>query len=230
MSHKKDEVNKFVSNDENAAELDDGQFKVQLDRKLRTLQTQRDEFERILTQFEQLDPGEVNYETDLERWGDASHEALQTLSTGQALIDNMQQQGQQQAPQGTSPNALNTSGSDTSSRDEAINRLVAVLEQQNLGQGQTTPGTNGATSRLPKLELPKFNGDIMKWKPFYDRFQASVHNNTKLAKVKKFNYLISQLEGEPLQAVDAMPSYQRELRSGINPAQTTLRRPKVFGG
>ena len=42
---------------------------------------------------------------------------------------------------------------------------------------------------LPKLALPVFHGDPMKWAVFWERFQASVHNNDNLEPSHKLTYL-----------------------------------------
>ena len=57
------------------------------------------------------------------------------------------------------------------------------------------------SSRLPKLDLPKFSGDPLGWQTFWDSFQAAVHSNTRLTGVEKFNYLRSLLEGEASRTV-----------------------------
>ena len=49
--------------------------------------------------------------------------------------------------------------------------------------------------RLPKLELPKFKGNITKWIPFWDSFKSAIHDNPDMSKVDKFNYLMSLSEG-----------------------------------
>ena len=51
------------------------------------------------------------------------------------------------------------------------------------------------TFKLPKLELQKFNGNILKWQIFWDSFEASIHKNPNLQPVVKFNYLRAELEG-----------------------------------
>ena len=50
-------------------------------------------------------------------------------------------------------------------------------------------------SRLPKLTLPKFNGDPLQFQTFWDSFEAAVHNNESLTGVQKFHYLRAQLLG-----------------------------------
>ena len=49
--------------------------------------------------------------------------------------------------------------------------------------------------RLPKLTLPTFSGDPLDWQSFWDTFAASVHSNTSLSGVQKFQYLRGQLTG-----------------------------------
>ena len=50
------------------------------------------------------------------------------------------------------------------------------------------------TIKLPKLELQKFDENILKWQEFWDSFEASIHRNTNLQPVDKFNYLTAELE------------------------------------
>ena len=47
--------------------------------------------------------------------------------------------------------------------------------------------------RLPKIELKKFDGDIMKWQTFWDQYESSVHEQPYLSAVDKFSYLRSLL-------------------------------------
>ena len=66
-------------------------------------------------------------------------------------------------------------------------------------RGGTRP--HGAKVRLPKLSLPHFNGDLMKWPTFWDSYDSAIHNNSELTDVDKFNYLRSLLERTALDAV-----------------------------
>ena len=47
--------------------------------------------------------------------------------------------------------------------------------------------------KLPKLKLPTYNGDRVKFKEFWDALKATVHKNMKLSNIEKFNYLRSRL-------------------------------------
>ena len=48
--------------------------------------------------------------------------------------------------------------------------------------------------RLPRLELKKFDGNILKWQEFWDTFESTIHKNNDLQNEDKFNYLRSQLK------------------------------------
>ena len=60
--------------------------------------------------------------------------------------------------------------------------------------------------RLPKLNLPNFDGNILKWPEFWDVFESSV-DKQNISDVAKFNYLeeyfvvqlLWQFLGYPLQ-------------------------------
>ena len=57
--------------------------------------------------------------------------------------------------------------------------------------------------KLPKLNLPVFNGDVLQWQSFWDQFVAAV-DSTDLPDVSKFSYLRASLEGEPKTAIQGL--------------------------
>lgn len=70
--------------------------------------------------------------------------------------------------------------------------------------GSGSSGSNENTShsvRLPRLDLPNFDGDLLEWTTFKDMFEAAVDNNTNLSKVQKFSYLKAKLTGEAARVV-----------------------------
>ena len=46
-----------------------------------------------------------------------------------------------------------------------------------------------STVRLPKLEVPTFDGNILLWKKFWEQFSVSVHDHTRLSDAEKLVYL-----------------------------------------
>ena len=63
--------------------------------------------------------------------------------------------------------------------------------------GSGFSGTKPGHSRLPKLDLVKFDGsDIRLWPVFWDGFANEIHNNTEFSETTKFRYLLSLLYGK----------------------------------
>ncbi|XP_053388319.1 uncharacterized protein LOC123543829, partial [Mercenaria mercenaria] len=55
--------------------------------------------------------------------------------------------------------------------------------------------------RLPILDLPRFDGNILDWQSFWDSYESAIHTNPSLSGVQKFNYLKSSLRGEAGQTI-----------------------------
>ncbi|XP_073956197.1 uncharacterized protein [Choristoneura fumiferana] len=84
--------------------------------------------------------------------------------------------------------------------------LLASLEASYIianSEVKTSNGSNNNTSRLPKLDLARYDGNILKWTSFWDRFNASVHSKT-IPDVEKLSYLLCTLEGSARQAVEGL--------------------------
>ena len=66
--------------------------------------------------------------------------------------------------------------------------------------------------KLPRIELPKFTGDVLKFQIFWGQFEAAMHNNIDLLNVQKFTYLRLVLTGNALKAIDGFevtgPNYE----------------------
>jgi hypothetical protein len=58
--------------------------------------------------------------------------------------------------------------------------------------------------RLPKLSLRTFDGNFSEWTSFIQFFDNAIHSRPELARIEKFQYLISSLTGEPLNLVKAI--------------------------
>ncbi len=67
-----------------------------------------------------------------------------------------------------------------------------------------TTNNNDIRSRLPNLEIVKFNGDFLKFAEFWEHFEATIHNNSRLSVIEKFGYLKSYLCGAASTAIDGL--------------------------
>ena len=50
-----------------------------------------------------------------------------------------------------------------------------------------------AKVRLLKLEIEKFDGDVINWSSFWDQFSSVIHENDRLSEINEFKYLKSFL-------------------------------------
>jgi hypothetical protein len=57
---------------------------------------------------------------------------------------------------------------------------------------------------LPKLSLRTVDGNFSEWTSFIQFFDNTIHSRPELARIEKFQYLISSLTGEPLNLVKAV--------------------------
>ena len=67
----------------------------------------------------------------------------------------------------------------------------------------TSQSDNIKTVKLPRLELPKFSGNVTQWQTFWDKFKAIV-DTSDLPEISKFTYLQSLLEGEAKAAIQGL--------------------------
>uniref|UniRef100_A0A7M5WXV2 DUF1758 domain-containing protein n=1 Tax=Clytia hemisphaerica TaxID=252671 RepID=A0A7M5WXV2_9CNID len=69
----------------------------------------------------------------------------------------------------------------------------------------TASVSSGASvSRLPKIELPTFKGDPLKWQGFWDQFKISIHENERINDIDRFNFLKKYLAGEALDSIKGL--------------------------
>ena len=104
---------------------------------------------------------------------------------------------------------LKEQNSNTGQRDSKLEELLAVqtkLMHQLVTTAQEKHGETSAhgSVKLPKLEIPHFDGNILKFRDFWDAFEVCVDSNRRLAAVEKFTYLKSKLQGDALKAVDGL--------------------------
>ena len=55
--------------------------------------------------------------------------------------------------------------------------------------------------KLPKINLPTFDGNVFSWQPYYQSIKVSVVDNPSLADVQKLEYLMRSLKGSAAEAV-----------------------------
>lgn len=86
-----------------------------------------------------------------------------------------------------------------------MTRRVADLNSTINTQGVPPPPSTSFHLRLPKIDLPKLDGDYSRWLGFRDTFKSMVHDAHDVPLVAKLQFLLQSLEGEarkPYEMVD----------------------------
>ncbi|KRY15229.1 hypothetical protein T12_16589 [Trichinella patagoniensis] len=76
-----------------------------------------------------------------------------------------------------------------------------ITERQARDEVPRSTRTEEWKVRQPRLELPKFHGDIRKFQEFWDQLEASVHEQADLSNATNLAYLGRCLTGAALDAI-----------------------------
>ena len=109
-------------------------------------------------------------------------------------------------PQSSSPNQTHA----ISPNQDSVGMFSEVSNQDPLSL------PHRVRSKLPKLVLPKFRGDVTQYRTFWDSFESAVHSNAELSHIDKFNYLNSLLEGQAQRAIQGLPVTEDNYEAAVN--------------
>ena len=85
---------------------------------------------------------------------------------------------------------------------EVLERAERILQTQKSDTSRPDSTTQTASrTKLPKLDLPCFDGDILSWLPFWERFEEAVGDRKELPDIVKFEYLQSCLKGDAAKCI-----------------------------
>ena len=142
------------------------------------------------------------------------------LPVQQASTSSVLQQQQVQTPQVSNPEPLQHVQLQTDQVSQQIEQnpeqnstVQQVVNEINQSTVTTSPSFVART-RLPKLTLPKFKGNVANWTTFWDSFQSAIHNKD-INDVDKFNYLNSLLEGAASRAIKGLTISEANYKSAV---------------
>ena len=111
-----------------------------------------------------------------------------------------------------------------------INLDATLLTVENFVKTHINEGPKNTVQpvKLPNLVLPRFNGDPLKWSNFWDMFKTTIHMRLDLSAPAKFQYLVSQLEGEAANLVSGFDQTENEYVEAIELLKLTYGRPQLL--
>ena len=72
---------------------------------------------------------------------------------------------------------------------------VNKSEESNNESGLRTGSASNVHVKLPKIEVPTFDGNILCWQSYYQSVNVSIVDNSTLADVQKLEYIMRSLRG-----------------------------------
>ena len=96
----------------------------------------------------------------------------------------------------------------------------------------STSADSASTShrvRLPKLDVPTFDGDILKWVTFWEQFTVSVHDRPHLSKAEKLAYLRHSLkDGAAKGIIEGLSKSDEQYDEAVKCLIDRFNRPKLI--
>ena len=93
----------------------------------------------------------------------------------------------------------------------------------------SSPSSDTKGVKLPKLDVPTFNGDILGWKSFWEQFCISVHDRSTLSDSEKLVYLRHALkDGTAKRAIEGLSRSGEHYAEAIDSLKSRYDRPRLI--
>ncbi|KAH7729268.1 Zinc knuckle family protein [Aphelenchoides avenae] len=180
------------------------------------------ELQRETELFEDYSSGDANYLALMDEGREAIDSLSSTLRNVKRKIQLLNpstpshptsDEGEDEVIDDEEDNAEPGDDSTNDNRDSATrnptrtgHRVVHHAERASAMHNRSATNSNDTASEpmlyLPRFELDKFDGNILQWQPFWESFEASIHNNRNIPAVNKLHFLRRYLVGDARAAVD----------------------------
>ena len=88
----------------------------------------------------------------------------------------------------------------------SITEFISCFEKDDRAESVLSTATTVTENRvkLPKIEIKRFDGDELNWRPFWDQFQSTINKNETLTDIDKFCYLRNLLNEKALECIKGL--------------------------
>ena len=112
-----------------------------------------------------------------------------------------------------------------------ISQRVKQLSITPIPESTCAPTSNpdGSGVRLPKLNVPTFDGNIIHWKQFWDQFNVAVHSKTTLSDAEKTVYLQNAIkDGSARNTIEALSHSGDNYEEAVECLKSRYDRPRLI--
>ena len=122
-----------------------------------------------------------------------------------------------------SDEVLSYEGDDEARLSEHLSKLNKAifdvsLRLKRLRKGETSTSATPAEGdgvKLPKLEVPTFDGNITNWRSFWEQFSISVDSRSKLSDAEKLTYLrVALRDGSAKNLIEGLSGLWEPVQGG----------------
>ena len=83
--------------------------------------------------------------------------------------------------------------------------------------------------KLPKIDTPTFNGDILKWLTFWEQIRVAIHDRTELPQAQKLVYLRQSLKGDSARnVIEGLSRSGEQYDEAVKCLQERYDRPRLI--
>lgn len=123
---------------------------------------------------------------------------------------------------------------------DALNQLQIEVEQAVfertldvkkclLSQARTTSSSDAKGVKLPKIDVPTFDGNLLHWSTFWEQFDVSVHSKSSISDAEKLVYLQHSLKGgSAKQAIEGLSKSGEHYVEAVQCLKDRYNRPRLI--
>ena len=100
-----------------------------------------------------------------------------------------------------------------------------VKKLLNAHSSKSTVSSSENSSKLPKLNVPTFDGEVLHWQQFWEQFEVAVHNRSSLSDAEKLVYL---KQGSARSAIEGLSQSGDQYKEAIDCLKSRYSRPRLI--
>ena len=112
---------------------------------------------------------------------------------------------------------------------DCLLKIKKLLLSSSRPPGSTPTPADGKGVKLPKIDVPKFDGNIVNWRTFWEQFCISIHSRSNLSDSEKLVYLRHSLkDGSAKNVIEGLSRSGEYYAEAIESLKTRYDRPRLI--
>ena len=113
--------------------------------------------------------------------------------------------------------------------DQAIFDMSLEIMRRLCMPESTTPTAKTRGVKLPKIDVPMFDGDILHWQTFWEQFSVAIHDRTSISDAEKLVYLRHSLkDGSAKSVIEGLSRSGEQYAEAIESLKSRYSRPRLI--